>query len=77
MTAGPDGRPPGEGLFTPAVQAFHLCVLAGVTSPTAATCTDLGAVALALVACARGRVRPAATLSAAVAASTVAVSLLH
>ncbi|MGW0795938.1 hypothetical protein [Streptomyces sp. NPDC002692] len=57
--------------------AWHLCVLAGLTTPAAAACTDGVAVIVALVAIARGYQRPAATLSATAAASAVAVTLLH
>ena len=66
-----------KGPFTGAVEAWHLCVLAGLTTPQAATCTDAVAIGLALIAGARGRLRPAAALSATAAASAVAVTLLH
>ncbi|MFE5140346.1 hypothetical protein ACFRDV_22160 [Streptomyces fagopyri] len=57
--------------------AWHWCVLAGLTTPAAAACTDGIAVIVALVAIARGYQRPAATLSATAAASAVAIALAH
>ncbi|QCX81070.1 hypothetical protein C9F11_37435 [Streptomyces sp. YIM 121038] len=57
--------------------AWHLCVLAGTTSPTAAALTEALALLLAITAATYGHHRPAATLTAATTASALAAHLIH
>lgn len=49
--------------------AWHLCVLLGLTSPTATLVTDSIGAVLAVAALTQGQIRPAATLTTATAAS--------
>ena len=56
---------------------WHLCVAAGLTSPTATAVTDTTAALLALAAALHGYRRPAVTLTAAVCASLLASTLTH
>jgi hypothetical protein len=65
-----------SGPFVVVAEGWHLCVLAGLTTPQAAGITDGIGILLALYACAQGRPRTAATLSAAAAASAAAIALL-
>lgn len=57
--------------------AWHLCVLAGLTTPAAATATEATAAVLAATALTHGQARPAATLAATALASLLASSLIH
>ncbi|WP_019059981.1 hypothetical protein [Streptomyces prunicolor] len=73
----PPEAEPDKNVVALVCEGWHWCVLAGLTTPQAAVCTDGAAIALALLACARGRARTAATLSATAAACTTAATLLH
>ncbi|MFD5697470.1 hypothetical protein [Streptomyces lasiicapitis] len=57
--------------------AWHLFVLAGLATPTAALTTEGAALVLALCALAHGHRRTAATLAAVTAASALTAHLIH
>lgn len=56
---------------------WHLCVVAGLASPAAATISDSLAGLLALLAVFHGHRRPAVTLTATTCASLLASTLIH
>ncbi|MFI1677042.1 hypothetical protein [Streptomyces sp. NPDC020607] len=63
-------------VLTDIADGWHLCVLAGLTHPTATTATEAAAALLATAALLHGHRRPALTLTATATAGHLAAALL-